>query len=74
MTTTTAPAPSSTEASQPAQAQTLCTGRVVVHRNGVAVIGTWSRGTATDPFTFTDAAGAPIPLAGGTTFVELIRA
>lgn len=56
------------------EAQTLGTGRLVVHRNGVATVGTWSRATATDPFVFTDAAGAPIPLAGGTTFVELVRA
>ncbi len=56
------------------EAQTLGTGQLVVHRNGVATAGTWSRGTATDPFVFTDTAGAPIPLAGGTTFVELVRA
>ncbi len=56
------------------EAQTLGTGQLVVHRNGVATVGTWSRGTATDPFIFTDAAGAPIPLASGTTFVELVRA
>ncbi|MEP7112457.1 MAG: DUF3048 domain-containing protein [Ilumatobacteraceae bacterium] len=56
------------------EAQTLGSGQVVVHRNGVAAIGTWSRATATDPFGFADAAGTPIPLAGGTTFVELVRA
>jgi Protein of unknown function (DUF3048) N-terminal domain/Protein of unknown function (DUF3048) C-terminal domain len=56
------------------EAQTLGAGPVVVHRNGVAVAGTWSRATAIDPFTFTDAAGAPIPMASGTTFVELARA
>jgi hypothetical protein len=56
------------------EAQTLGSGPVVVHRNGVAVAGTWSRAAATDPFVFTDAAGARIPLASGTTFVELVRA
>jgi Protein of unknown function (DUF3048) N-terminal domain/Protein of unknown function (DUF3048) C-terminal domain len=56
------------------EAQTLGSGQVVVHRNGVAVVGTWSRATATDPFVFTDAAGALIPMASGTTFVELVRA
>ncbi len=56
------------------EAQTLGSGALVVHRNGVATVGTWSRGAAIDPFTFTDAAGASIPLAGGTTFVELVRA
>jgi len=55
------------------EAQTLGSGPVVVHRNGVAVAGTWSRATPTDPFVFTDAAGAAIPLASGTTFVELVR-
>jgi hypothetical protein len=56
------------------EAQTLGAGPVVVHRNGVAVAGTWSRAAPTDPFDFTDAAGARIPLASGTTFVELVRA
>ena len=56
------------------EAQTLGTGPVVVHRNGVAIAGTWLRPTAIDPFVFTDAAGAPIPLAAGTAFVELTRA
>jgi Protein of unknown function (DUF3048) N-terminal domain/Protein of unknown function (DUF3048) C-terminal domain len=56
------------------EAQTLGAGPVVVHRNGIAVAGTWSRATATDPFVFTDAAGVRIPLASGTTFVELARA
>jgi DUF3048 family protein len=55
------------------EAQTLGVGQVVVHRNGVATIGTWSRATATDSFHFADAAGAVIPLASGATFVELIR-
>ena len=56
------------------EAQTLGSGPLVVHRNGVAVVGTWSRATPTDPFVFADAAGAPIPLASGNTFVELVRA
>lgn len=55
------------------EAQTLGSGPVVVHRNGVAVAGTWSRASPIDPFVFTDAAGAAIPLASGTTFVELVR-
>jgi Protein of unknown function (DUF3048) N-terminal domain/Protein of unknown function (DUF3048) C-terminal domain len=56
------------------EAQTLEAGDVVIHRNGVAVAGTWSRRVPTDPFTFTNYGGAPIPLASGTTFVELVRA
>lgn len=65
--------PSPADARSP-EAQTLGSGPVVVHRNGVATVGTWSRNMAIDPFTFADYAGAPIPLAGGTTFVELVRA
>ncbi len=65
--------PSPADARSP-EAQTLGSGPVVVHRSGVATVGTWSRDTATDPFTFADYAGAPVPLAGGTTFVELVRA
>lgn len=64
--------PSPADARSP-EAQTVGVGQVVVHRNGVATVGTWSRPTATDPFGFTDVAGAPIPLANGTTFVELVR-
>jgi hypothetical protein len=56
------------------EALTLGTGPLVVHRNGVAVVGTWSRATPTDAFNFVDAAGAPIPMASGATFVELVRA
>ena len=65
--------PSPADARSP-EAQTVGQGQAVVHRNGVAVVGTWSRTTPTDAFGFADAAGTPIPLAGGTTFVELVRA
>ena len=65
--------PSSADERSP-EAVTVGGGPVVVHRNGVAMVGTWSRNLSTDPFIFTDAAGARIPLAGGTTFVELVRA
>jgi hypothetical protein len=56
------------------EAQTVGAGNVVVHRNGVGVVGVWSRSSPTDPFVFTDTAGTPIPLASGTTFIELPRA
>lgn len=65
--------PSPADARSP-EAQTLGGGQVIVHRNGIAVAGTWSRATATDPFVFLDSAGASVPLSGGTTFVELVRA
>jgi hypothetical protein len=55
------------------EAQTVGAGNVVVHRDGVAVAGMWSRPSPTDPFVFTDTAGTPIPLASGTTFIELPR-
>ncbi|MGK0276930.1 MAG: hypothetical protein ACI9N0_003329, partial [Ilumatobacter sp.] len=49
-------------------------GKAVVHRDGRAVPGTWSRPSPFDPFTFFDAAsGDTIPLDVGVTFVELVR-
>ncbi|WP_116997530.1 DUF3048 domain-containing protein [Desertimonas flava] len=54
------------------EAFTVGSGPVVVYRNGVAVTGEWSRATRTDPFTLTDAAGAPITLTPGRTWVELV--
>jgi hypothetical protein len=56
------------------EAQSLGDGQVIIHRDGVATVGSWSRATPTDPFVFADAAGVPIPLTSGTTFVELVRA
>lgn len=47
--------------------------RAVVHRNGLAIPGTWYRETAFDPFRFRDGQGKLIPLDVGRTFVELIR-
>src|SRR5690606_25578384 len=49
----------STADGQSPEAVTVGSGAVTVYRNGVAVTGTWTRGTRTDPFTLTDAAGAP---------------
>jgi hypothetical protein len=49
-------------------------GQAVVHRDGRAIPGTWSRPSPFDPFTFFDAAsGDTIPLDVGVTFVELVR-
>jgi hypothetical protein len=55
------------------EAQTVGSGPVVIHRNGVAVKGTWSRAASTDGFSFTDSIGGPIPLAPGSTVVELTK-
>jgi hypothetical protein len=66
--------PSPADARSP-NAITTGSGTGIVHRNGVAVPIVWSRTTAYDPFTFTDAATrAPVPLDTGRTFVELVRA
>ncbi len=48
------------------------TGPVVVMRNGVAITGTWTRSALTQPATLTTAGGAPITLAPGNSWVELV--
>jgi Protein of unknown function (DUF3048) N-terminal domain/Protein of unknown function (DUF3048) C-terminal domain len=54
---------------------TVGSGTAVVHRNGLAIRANWIRPTPYDPFSFTEAAtGAPVPVDGGTTFIELVRA
>src|SRR5262245_44116312 len=56
------------------EAVTLGSGEAIVHRNGQAIHGTWSRTDRFAGFTLTGDDGAPLPLARGTTFVELARA
>ena len=46
-------------------------GEAWVLTNGVVVATTWSRATGTDPFVFSDAAGNPVKLTPGRTWVEL---
>ena len=41
-------------------------------RNGVAITGTWSRTSLTQPATLTAAGGAPITLQPGNTWEELV--
>ena len=54
---------------------TVGSGSAIVHRDGKAILATWSRATAYDPFALTSVAtGQPISLDTGTTFVELERA
>jgi hypothetical protein len=53
------------------EAVTVGYGPVVVHRNGVAIEGAWTRLDRLDPYTLRDADGDEITLAPGTTFVEL---
>jgi hypothetical protein len=47
-------------------------GPLVVMRNGVAITGTWTRATLTQPATFTAANGTPITLQPGNTWYELV--
>lgn len=47
-------------------------GPVQVFRNGAAINGTWVRPTLNDNTRFLDAAGHPIPLQSGPTWVELV--
>jgi hypothetical protein len=48
-------------------------GRVVLFRNGKRIEGKWSRKSIDAPTVFTDAAGKPLLLAPGGTFVALVR-
>ncbi len=47
-------------------------GSSIVFRNGVEVAGTWHRSTLGSPTQFVNAAGAPISLQPGQTWVELV--
>ncbi len=47
-------------------------GELVLFGEGAMVEGTWSKGGDNDPFEFTDAAGEPLLLTPGTTWVELL--
>ena len=49
-------------------------GPVVVMRNGVAITGTWTRSSLTQPATLPTASGAPITLQPGNSWVELVPA
>jgi DUF3048 family protein len=47
-------------------------GPLLVLRDGAAIAGTWSRTSLNQPATLTTASGAPITLAPGNTWVELV--
>jgi hypothetical protein len=49
-------------------------GPLVVMRDGVAIAGTWSRTSLTQPATLTAANGTPITLQPGNTWEELVPA
>jgi hypothetical protein len=53
---------------------TLGSGNARVHRDGMAIPATWSRGRPYDPFTFREATGGTVlPLDTGVTFLEFVR-
>ena len=54
-------------------AKTIGGGKAWVFTNGVVTEGTWDRPTRLDPFALLDAAGAPIKLTPGQTFVMVAR-
>ncbi len=53
------------------EAHTVGSGTAHVFTGGNVVSGTWSRSSATDPFTLRDASGNVIGLTAGQTWVEL---
>lgn len=53
--------------------KTIGSGRVVLFRGGKRIAGTWSRPSLEAATTFKDAAGKPLLLAPGGTFVALVR-
>ena len=54
------------------ESQTVGRGRGWVLRDGKVIAVTWHRAALQDPTTFTDAAGKPVDLAPGRTFVEMV--
>ncbi len=53
-------------------ANMIGSGTVVLFRNGVRILGRWSRASAADRTSFTTITGAPLLLAPGNTWVELV--
>lgn len=47
-------------------------GELVVLRDGRQFTGTWEKSSATENFRWLDSAGEPLPLAPGTTWIELV--
>lgn len=54
--------------------QTAGSGKVSIFQDGIVKEGTWSRADAHDQFTFTDAAGKPMTLNTGQTWISLVKA
>jgi len=47
-------------------------GKAVLFRNGVQIIGKWSRASLSDPMVFTTTIGTPLLFEPGVTWVELV--
>jgi hypothetical protein len=60
-----------TTGAQVFEAKVVGTGEAVIFANGTSVRARWSKTAATSMTVFTDAAGAPISLPAGRTWVEL---
>ena len=54
------------------QSRLTGSGPLMVLRNGVAINGTWQRASFSDPTSLVDAAGQPIALQPGQTWVEIV--
>jgi hypothetical protein len=48
------------------------TGKAVVFRDGMAIVGTWTKNNETDLTRFLDASGNEIPLARGHIFIQVV--
>ncbi len=51
--------------------RTVGSGTVTLFRDGHAIPGTWKRAAPTDPFSYADAAGSPLPFKPGVTWIAL---
>lgn len=56
------------------QALTVGQGPAIVYVDGHAIVGTWQRADAAEPWELLDGAGNPVVLARGTTWLELVPA
>ena len=56
------------------QINTIGSGPVTIFQDGVVKEGTWAKNSRTEQITFTDAAGEPIPLARGQTWITAVPA
>ena len=65
-------APSRIDARSP-EAFTVGSGPMILHRDGIATLGTWQRNGPYEPFSFLAGDGSEMSLRPGTTFVHVAR-